>query len=590
MCNNSDGSATADPFPHRPCRFARLGPYLALAAIVLALYGTRLTAMPLRGEEPRRGQIAVEMGWWNDWIVPRQQGSPLLSRPPLQNWLIGAVGYLRGGVDDLAIRLPSVLAILGTTLLIFAYSRTFLSARSAFAAAIAFATMGQVLELGRLGETEAPFTFLLSGSLLSWHAGYVRNAPWTWPVAYCFVAMGTLAKGLQAPVYFAAAIGFYLLIDLWLKHRSIGQTARSLCREVVRPGHLLGLAVFFAIWGAWQIPFFLRLDWKSTLAIYQGDVAMRFTDCGASKILRHLANYPFAILVATLPWSLLLFAYLSPRFRRRIGPARRHVLFLVCALAVTFPSCWFVPNARTRYFMPLYPCFAPLIGLVVERGRKWSANYFTGMAVAIGATAALVAAAVWIDLPELLRNPMFAFRQPLWFAVLYVSACLALAISARRFRFSILPGLLTMIAFAALTWDGVEVNRQLALSQPSPADAIAELKQKIPAGATLYSFGYADWLFAYHYGKPIPRLPWPKPGTPVDPAVDYFCYGNDLPPPSPFRLPYRPIAEINCDRYKSPQPQRVVVVGQLKKKDRTTDFHTSLTPNPSIDRSIRGIQ
>ena len=45
---------------------------------------------------------------------------------------------------------------------------------------------------------------------------------------------------------------------------------------------------------------------------------------------------------------------------------RPQVKFLLVALAVTYPSVWLAAGARGRYFMPLYPCLAVLMGLVVE--------------------------------------------------------------------------------------------------------------------------------------------------------------------------------------------------------------------------------
>ncbi len=62
------------------------------AVLMLAglIYCPRLGEPLPSGEEPRRGQVAREMIASGDWIVPRQQGLPFLSRPPLQNWAIGA--------------------------------------------------------------------------------------------------------------------------------------------------------------------------------------------------------------------------------------------------------------------------------------------------------------------------------------------------------------------------------------------------------------------------------------------------------------------------------------------------------------------
>jgi len=150
-------------------------PLLLAIALVFVLYFGRLTVLPIRGEENTWATIAQEMIASGDWIVPRLQGDVFIDRPPLHSQMMGALGVLRGRVDLVAIRLPSVVAVLLTTVLIYAYGRSFLVPAGAFAAAVGFATMGQVLDLGRLGENEAVFTCLLSAALVSWHWLYLRD-------------------------------------------------------------------------------------------------------------------------------------------------------------------------------------------------------------------------------------------------------------------------------------------------------------------------------------------------------------------------------------------------------------------------------
>ena len=90
-------------------------------------------------------------------------------------WAMAAVGWLRGEVDPIAVRLPSVIAIVLTTLLIYVYARMCLSRFAAWTAALAYASMAQVVQIGRMGESEALFTLLVSASLLLWHLGYLRQ-------------------------------------------------------------------------------------------------------------------------------------------------------------------------------------------------------------------------------------------------------------------------------------------------------------------------------------------------------------------------------------------------------------------------------
>ena len=93
--------------------------WLVLAALVLAVYFSRLTDLTIRGEESRWARVAQEMLDSGDWIVPRQQGDPFPDRPPLNSWAMMLASRLTGQLDLVAIRLPTVIATLLITLLIY---------------------------------------------------------------------------------------------------------------------------------------------------------------------------------------------------------------------------------------------------------------------------------------------------------------------------------------------------------------------------------------------------------------------------------------------------------------------------------------
>jgi len=527
-----------------------------LVALVAAIYLPRLGALGVRGEEPRRAQVAVEMIRSGDWIVPRQQGELYFSRPPLQNWAIGLLGLARGGVDAWAIRLPSVLATLGVVLLIYGYGRSFLSPAAAWVAAAAFASMPQVMELGRLGETDMMFTLFVSASLLLWHYGRSRGwSPiWVWTTAYLMVALGTLTKGPQAPVYFAATGGVYLLLGReW--------------RDAFSWAHLAGIAVLVAVVGAWQIPYMQAVGWEGTLRIYGRNVAVRFDDTTWMTYVEHFFTYPFEILAGCLlPWSLLLVAYFSRDFRWRIGPARDHVLFLVCALAVTFPTVWFVPTARSRYFLPLYPCFALLAGLALD--RCWQANSQVGWArlwrrFAVGLAAVMVALGAAV-LAASLAGASSILAQPTGWAVAIAILVAALAAVLFRSREAKTPwqriaGGASIALFLALTMVGVFTNSLLRRSEDQAA-LVAQLKHRIPAGTKLVSLGQVHHLFAYHFGEPIEPIPVPKPGEAPPAGVEFFCFHNVCVPLSRLDFPYETLAVVPCDRFRGSTSDNCVTV------------------------------
>jgi 4-amino-4-deoxy-L-arabinose transferase-like glycosyltransferase len=527
-----------------------------LALLVGAVYFTRLGDAPLSGEEPRRGQIAREMIRWNDWLVPRQQGLPFLSRPPVQNWIIAAVGMTRGSIDEVAIRLPSAVATLLTALMIYGYCRGFLSRLGALAAGAAFATMGLVLQFGWLGETEAIYTLLIGGSLLLWHWADAAKKPalWGWCAGYGLAALGMLTKGPQAPVYFVGGVGLFLLLSRrW--------------RELLRWQHFVGLALFLAVWGAWQIPFSLHVTVQDSLGMFAGDVALRFDDAGWLDFGEHLVSFPADVLVCMLPWSVLLLAYTSRDFRRSVGFARERLLFLTCSIGVAFLTCWLAPGARNRYFAPVFPCVAPLIGLVVEQCREaapWAnlwRRYLKGMGVAV------FAVSLWVAAATALNWGPFLGAQPPAFAVVYLATAAAIGIVLFRLAARFRPldqriAILGVAAFLGLSFMGLMVNVFVALRRPIP-ESIAELKRQLPENAELVSIGPANPIFSYYYEQPIRQILCPSPQPPGAPPWTYFCIGDDV-AGEVCDFPYEKLTEVSTNPFLSREPSRAVIVGRRR--------------------------
>lgn len=496
-----------------------------LLILVVMFYATRVTDLSIRGEESRRGRIAWEMIHSGDWLVPRVQGLPRLSRPPLQYWTIALVGEWRGAVDAVAVRLPSVLATLLTVLMIYGYGRCWMSRAGAFASAASFATFAQVLQLGRLGETEALFTFLLSAAMLSWHAGVLlRWSPWaTWGTAYLLAAAATLAKGPQAPVYFAGGIGLFLLVTRnW--------------RSAISWSHAAGIVLFLAIVGAWQIPFSQALGQEKVSYVYLSEVAKRFEDTQWATIISHLTLFPIEVVVGSLfPWSLLLLAYSRAAFRSQIGEARLPLIFLVGCIAIAFPTVWIPPEARTRYFMPLFPCFALLCGYVVEQGSQ-------------AATATI----------------------PRW--LLYWKTRPQLGVSV-------------VACVLGALYVGPIMSYQVAKSRDA-ATEIAQIKRLLPQGSGLSSFGVVHHLFSYHYGEDIAHHQWPDDEAEVSPKLEYFCFDAFRSRPKSLPFAWTEVARINCDRNQRAKPECEVIIGRrLRTSQPESKRHP--VPVPNSETSVR---
>lgn len=533
--------------------------HLALLAVVfLAAFGLRPGTPTLRGEEPRWAKIASEMVEHDAWVVPRLQGSPALSRPPLQSWAIAASSAITRAFSPASIRLPGLLAILLTTLVTYFYAARFLGPLGAFAAGLAFLTSAQVLELGRLAETDALFAFFVSASLMLWHAGYCRVGATTpvWVLGYVIAALAMLTKGLQAPVYFIGAVTAYLFL-------------RRDVRSLLSRPHAVGLVVFIAVVGAWQIPFLMETDWLSTRRIWLGDVAIHTRSGSPADVLRHAVLFPGQAALATLPWSACLLCYAS-RDSFRLFRHNEAVRFAATALGLAFVTCWLPAGGKTRYLMTAYPMLAVLVGAVVERARLLPPSsaprrilnrLADGMTLVMVVCAALVAVVTLTD-----WEAVHGWRQPWWFAFGYTFLalmCAGVGQWSRRRRGAAAAhiGLLAVAVFMVATVAGVHVNK-LVNTAVDTAGAVAQARARMAPEHRLFSLGPVLPLFAYHYGEPIGRLD--RLDAPeLSERGAYFCFVRPESAEAAFPFLWREVSAVPVHVSVGTPDKRWVVIGQI---------------------------
>lgn len=530
-----------------------------LLLLLAGIYLINLDGITIRGEESRRGRIAWEMLHSGNWVVPTMQDKPVFYRPPLQNALIAGVASVHGKVDAWSLRLPSVAAILLTVTIVYGYGRSFLSRLGAFASALGFASMGQVIELGRLGETEAVFTLFVAGSLLTWRWSLnAGTSPWLmWMFSYALASAATLTKGPQAPMYFVGGVWLFLLVSgRW--------------RMLFTLPHLSGIGVALAVLALWQVPYAMQMGLPLSFKVYVGDVASRFGDMKTSTIVKHLISFPLEIVFGSLlPWSLLLLCYGSRKFRQDLGGLWDNVLFLAVCIGISFPSVWIPATASLRYYMPMFPIFACLAGIAIERIAAYPPETF--WPVALGryqrALAVIAAGAGAVVLVASIAAPSVSMAQPIPFAVGYSVACIALASFGYRVARQFTPrgvmlGMTCTACFLGLTYGTLMVFVRQKISEDAPG-AVAQLHDQIPQGEKLVSLGPAHHLFLLLYGEPVRQLPVDT--TEMDKSgTDYFCFwvwsGGVKPADIPFE--WEQVASISCDRNKRSNPVDTVIVGR----------------------------
>lgn len=547
-----------------------------LAGFVMISAFAQINLLPMVGEEPRWARGAAQMLETGDWIVLRQQGQVFPERPPMTSWTMALASFVTGKLNITAVRLPSALAVVLTSLIVYWYCRSYVSSIGACFGGVVYATFLQVLQIGRHGESEAVFTLFLAGSLLCWHGLKMRGAgPFaTWAVSAVFAALAALAKGPQAPIYLLAVSGMYMLVEGHL-------------RFLFHWRSLAGLACGALVIASWQVPYYFMTDWQAVHDTWFGLAGDRFTIQG---LLTHMVAYPLEIFACLLPWSPFLPALLFPSFRRRLGDAKYPVLFATLAIAVTFPTVWLAAGARGRYFMPLYPCFAVLIAIICERliaasNRELDRRYLTWLNTSGGiicGTASLGLAGYIIFTAF---NPAhdFAAILNLPVAILLLIACASTfacqltalrGISSMRIR----AASFGMAVIVTLLYVGPMLNH-FNSEWHDPQSQVTELRRRIPTPNSIASFGPINHRFAYYFEDFIEELPWPESPSEVPDDVEYFLvmdYENDAEGKHPVgrgrywklvddQLPFawEPVGEVICDRrFKPGQAAHRVILGR----------------------------
>ncbi len=546
---------------------------LLLTFLAAGIYLPRSTEWPLRGEETRWARIGIEMADSGDWVVPRVQGQVYITRPPLQSWLTGIIYRITGSYPDaLMVRSTTLAAVIATVLLIYLAMRRPLGDIPAFIAACVYPTFFIVLEIGRRAESESLFTFFLAGALLLFIRGYHlgKSRLMTWLIASAFAALAALTKGTQAPVYFFGAVGLFLLV-------------RRDWRWLLRPPAFAGLAMFLLIIAAWQIPFWQATGWEG----FKGAWISQTTDRVGAPLgtrLLHVASFLGQTFACLLPWSPLLVFVVARGYWRRLGDRRNLALFCVIAATVGLVPLLLAPGAKTRYYIPIYPCIAVLIALSIEYcinapaarpGVGWHhRNSQLLMGIIVLCIGPLLLA-ISLAAPQLQVDWMLKAQQPISFAIVFTLVGLIVGVVLIRLAPRRSPGAAAAsawltAAFMGLAFTGAVLNG-LIRDSSDPGAAVATLKAKLPPDAQLVSFGPVHHIFVFHYAEPIECRPWPGD---MDADWQHICFMDDLQTRKRIRRAsfvrrledWQQIAAINLDRVAKPVGEAENVIRVYRRK------------------------
>jgi 4-amino-4-deoxy-L-arabinose transferase-like glycosyltransferase len=299
-------------------------------------------------------------------------------------WLIALASWLAGSVSVRTAVLPSLLAAIGVVLLTFWLGRRLFDRDAGVVAGLTVATSVGLYQMAHSSMPDMTQLVAGTGALAVYVASGFGDRR-AWLVAfYGLLGLGSLAKG--AAGFIPLAI---VLVDTIVAHGVVG-----LKRLVSIPGWMV-LTAIAVPW--WVVAAGIGGHTGFVKGVVLNDQLLYYfvrPGWGWRMILEPLI---FAITVL-LPWGLLL-PFAVRRVLREADPETvRRVRLLLVWLGTVFAIIAVSAQQRQRYYLPLCPAAALLIGWWYSTlAWRWRAPAFAGVWIVV---AAVGGAFVTLDTPR----------------------------------------------------------------------------------------------------------------------------------------------------------------------------------------------
>ncbi len=296
---------------------------------------------------------------------------------------IAAASWPWGDVTTASARIPSVVSATVVVFLFFNAFQRVVGRQRALAGAMLIPMSFLWLDRVPSAEIDMLLVMWVSASLLAFwraleleesHPVRGKEALGWWLLALLCVAAGFLTKW-TAPAFFYLTV---LPLLAWRRKLALLLSWR----------HLAALGLFVAICLSWAYLVSEAVGWPALRDAFMGEAAQRFNPAHAGRtypVLESLA-YPFEVLAANLPWSLLaLYACRASFVASGSEESQRLVQMLHCWI---WPNLlfWSLPaQHHVRYSLPICPAISALGILVLFRYvpvlkvSRWQRTVFIGL-------------------------------------------------------------------------------------------------------------------------------------------------------------------------------------------------------------------
>ena len=361
---------------------------LALIALALLLMATGLGLRdPWPADEPRFALVAQDMLRSGDWLFPRVGGDLYADKPPLFFWLMAASMALTGSLQ-VGFLLPSLLAGIGTTLLVYDLLRRARGREVALAGAFMLLITFQFVWQARQAQIDGVLCFITTLSLY----GLLRHvalgpAPGWYLAGWAAAGFGVITKG----------VGFLPLLVL-IPHAILARRGWPAPAHGLRGLPLAGAATLLVAIGVWFVPMMIASSAGGDLLDYRNEILFTQTVTRYADAWHHHEPiwYYFTNVIPALWLPLIgLVPWLWPRWRTAVRERDTLVAVLLAWVVIVLLFFSLSSGKRGVYVLPAVPALAMaaapwLPELLRARGPRRLA-----FVLAIGLTALMATAAIY---------------------------------------------------------------------------------------------------------------------------------------------------------------------------------------------------
>lgn len=326
--------------------------WFLLIAFVLIGAGIGLRD-PWPADEPRFALSAKQMVESGNWLIPHR-GSELYSDKPPTFMALQAVSFELTRCWRVAFLLPSLLAALGTLLLVYDLARRLWDRRVGLYAAAALLTAFQFVYQAKRAQIDPSVTFFITLANYGLLRHFLLGPDWRAYWLGCFAAgLGVITKGVGVLALFMFAPYLFARLRRW---QHVARSERAAL-------HWLGGALaFVAATALWLAPLLLAVRGaeSSEYRAYLNDIffhqtAGRYTDSWDHQ--QPAWYYLGVIATGWLPLTLTLFGVV-PRWRDALLQRDARFLLPLAWIVLVVAFFTFPHGKRDVYIMPALPLFA----------------------------------------------------------------------------------------------------------------------------------------------------------------------------------------------------------------------------------------